>query len=151
MAQDRYDRQIRLWGEDGQETLNHASIHIVGSDGLAFEILKSLVLAGISEFVIIDDAVVEQRDVDTNFFVYPNDIGKSRGQVLKERLLQLSPSVKGLAINESLVEVFSNSSRTLSNASIIIVSNCGEFALVDTSLRLFDDPKKKIFLARYGF
>uniref|UniRef100_A0A913HTE5 ThiF domain-containing protein n=2 Tax=Strongyloides stercoralis TaxID=6248 RepID=A0A913HTE5_STRER len=148
MAQDRYDRQIRLWGEDGQEALNHASIHIVGSDGLAFEILKSLVLAGISEFVIIDDAIVEQRDIDTNFFIYPCDIGKKRGQVLKERLLQLSPSVKGHVVNESPIEVFSSTSKTLWNASIIIVSNCGEFALTETSMRFFDDVEKKIFLAR---
>uniref|UniRef100_A0A0N4ZXF7 NEDD8-activating enzyme E1 regulatory subunit n=1 Tax=Parastrongyloides trichosuri TaxID=131310 RepID=A0A0N4ZXF7_PARTI len=148
MAQDRYDRQIRLWGEEGQEALNYASVHIVGSDGLAFEILKSLVLAGINEFTIIDNATVIQRDVDTNFFIYPTDIGLNRAEVLKNKLLQLSPSVKGFVVDEAPSEVFSNGNDTLWNASIIIVSNCGEIALIETSLRLFDDVEKKIFLAR---
>uniref|UniRef100_A0A183C091 NEDD8-activating enzyme E1 regulatory subunit n=1 Tax=Globodera pallida TaxID=36090 RepID=A0A183C091_GLOPA len=67
--QQRYDRQIRLWGDDGQLSIQQARICVFGSNALAAEILKSLVLAGIGSFHIIDKAVVNHADFGQNFFV----------------------------------------------------------------------------------
>ncbi|KAI1714631.1 thiF family domain-containing protein [Ditylenchus destructor] len=59
----RYDRQVRLWGEEGQQSIQQASVCVLGSSALATEILKSLVLAGVGKFRVIDDAVIGESDL----------------------------------------------------------------------------------------
>jgi amyloid beta precursor protein binding protein 1 len=44
----KYDRQLRLWQSHGQEALEECSILMIGSNNLACEMLKNLVLPGIS-------------------------------------------------------------------------------------------------------
>ncbi|VDL83449.1 unnamed protein product [Nippostrongylus brasiliensis] len=47
MDEVRYDRQLRLWGEEGQSSIARTSVCVLGSSALGTEIVKSLVLAGI--------------------------------------------------------------------------------------------------------
>ncbi|KAI1714882.1 thiF family domain-containing protein [Ditylenchus destructor] len=97
MEQDsvRYDRQVRLWGEEGQQSIQQASVCVFGSSALATEILKSLVLAGVGKFRVIDDAVIGESDLGQNFFTTADDVGKSRAEIVVKNLLELNPSVKG--------------------------------------------------------
>ena len=50
----RYDRQLRLWGDHGQKSLEHASVCLVNATATGTEILKSLVLPGVGSFTILD-------------------------------------------------------------------------------------------------
>ena len=59
----KYDRQIRLWGPHGQKLLSESRILVLGATASASETLKNLVLPGIKEFTIVDDAKIEQRDL----------------------------------------------------------------------------------------
>lgn len=94
--QDRYDRQLRLWGTHGQRKLSQASICCFGSSALACEILKNLVLPGIGSFLIIDNARVTNRDLGQNFFLPPNTVlGDLRAKPVSELLLRLNPTVSG--------------------------------------------------------
>lgn len=83
----RYDRQIRLWGDQGQISIGQASVCVLGSSSIASEILKNLVLAGIKSFHIIDDAKVSQPDLGQNFFIRDIDLGKLRAAVVTQLLL----------------------------------------------------------------
>lgn len=60
---DKYDRQIRLWGAHGQMQLSSSRILCLGASASASETLKNLILPGILEFTIVDSAVVEERDL----------------------------------------------------------------------------------------
>ncbi|VEL14374.1 unnamed protein product, partial [Protopolystoma xenopodis] len=51
-----YDRQIRLWGLDAQNKLKGSRILILGMSGLAAEISKNIVLAGVSCLTIRSQA-----------------------------------------------------------------------------------------------
>lgn len=82
----RYDRQVRLWGEQGQRSIGQTTVAVIGSSALATEILKSLILAGIHSFKIFDDAVVNESDTGNNFFVTQADIRKYRGEVVTNYL-----------------------------------------------------------------
>lgn len=82
----RYDRQIRLWGEEGQSSIEHASVCVLGSSSLAAEIMKSLVLPGVGRFCIIDNAIIDYTDCGQNFFLTKNDYGKPRASVLAKYL-----------------------------------------------------------------
>ena len=61
----RYDRQIRLWGLDSQIKMSEARILILGVNGLANEIAKNLVLAGVGHVCIQDAGVVDEASLAT--------------------------------------------------------------------------------------
>jgi amyloid beta precursor protein binding protein 1 len=52
---DKYDRQLRLWGAHGQKLLSSSHIIVIGSSSAGTETLKNLVLPGVGKFTIIDD------------------------------------------------------------------------------------------------
>ncbi|ODV88991.1 hypothetical protein CANCADRAFT_3631 [Tortispora caseinolytica NRRL Y-17796] len=93
MASQRYDRQLRLWQESGQENLINARILCLGSNTLASETLKSLVLAGIGHVTIVDDVIADESNSSTNFFVNSSSYGQRRAKIISELLKQLNPSV----------------------------------------------------------
>lgn len=43
---EKYDRQIRLWGEEAQSRLEHCHVCLLNGCALGTEILKNLVLPG---------------------------------------------------------------------------------------------------------
>ena len=109
MATDnKYDRQLRLWGSEGQYLLNCSRVCVLNSSGLSSEILKNLVLPGIGFFMIIDDVRVSEKDLGDNFFVTPDDLGKSRAEVVKDWLLELNPDVKGESLDKNVNEILLN-------------------------------------------
>ena len=90
---DKYDRQLRLWGAKGQRALAESSVLCIGSSAAATETLKNLVLPGIGQVLIADDAVVAEKDLGINFFVEEFDRGKTRASVVAQHLSELNPDV----------------------------------------------------------
>ena len=74
---EKYDRQLRLWGDHGQAALGKAKVCLIGATATATEILKSLVLPGIGGFTIVDGKKVTGEDIGNNFFL---DKGRNRFQ-----------------------------------------------------------------------
>jgi amyloid beta precursor protein binding protein 1 len=60
---DKYDRQVRLWGGHGQKCLSDAKVLVLGTSAAATETLKNLVLPGIGEILIVDDHITCERDL----------------------------------------------------------------------------------------
>lgn len=73
---EQYDRQIRLWGAEAQKRMRNSCMLIIGCNGLGAEIIKNIVLAGIS-IIIIDDQFVQENDLETQFFLTQSDIGQN--------------------------------------------------------------------------
>uniref|UniRef100_A0A673H6I1 NEDD8-activating enzyme E1 regulatory subunit n=1 Tax=Sinocyclocheilus rhinocerous TaxID=307959 RepID=A0A673H6I1_9TELE len=59
----KYDRQLRLWGDHGQEALENAHVCLINATATGTEILKNLVLPGIGAFTIVDGHKVSGEDV----------------------------------------------------------------------------------------
>ncbi|KAJ2419904.1 NEDD8-activating enzyme E1 regulatory subunit [Coemansia sp. RSA 2522] len=110
-----YDRQLRLWQKDGQAALERARVVVLGSSTLASESLKNLVLPGIGEFIVVDDALVSEADVRTNFFVRASDVGESRAQSIVRNLCEMNPDVHGQAVVKAPADF-----ADLSNVSLVI-------------------------------
>ena len=90
----RYDRQLRLWGPDGQARLAAASVLCHGSSAVAAEVLKNLILPGIGSVHIVDATLVGERDLGQNFFLQPAHLGLFRGQAVAGQLALLNPDCK---------------------------------------------------------
>ncbi|GAW19984.1 hypothetical protein ANO14919_094780 [Xylariales sp. No.14919] len=93
----KYDRQLRLWAASGQAALESANILLVnsGAGTVGIETLKNLVLPGIGNFVIADDAVVSEPDLGVNFFLDESCLGRPRSECCTRLLLELNPEVHG--------------------------------------------------------
>lgn len=56
MSQTDYDRQKRLWGEEGQSLIENSKIVICGSGNIAKETLKNAAILGIRNIYLISDS-----------------------------------------------------------------------------------------------
>ena len=83
----RYDRQLRLWGDHGQNALEKARVCLIGATATSTEILKSLVLPGVGNFTIVDGKKVTPEDIGNNFFLDNECVNQSRGSVATRCLI----------------------------------------------------------------
>lgn len=91
---ERYDRQIRLWGQHGQNKCSNSKICLINANSLGTEILKGLCLVGIGSFTILDSHKLTPEDVGCNFIPH-SCVGKSRGESVRRMLLDLNNEVSG--------------------------------------------------------
>ena len=109
MATDnKYDRQLRLWGANGQKKLSESCIVLVNATAAGTETIKNLVLPGIGRFHIIDDSpgpAINSSEPFSNFFVFDSHSkesengnggsSRSRAEIATEHLSELNPDVTG--------------------------------------------------------
>lgn len=96
-ASERYDRQLRIWGEGGQARLQNAKVLVLGSSATLGETLRNLVLPGIGQFVVIDDAKVLLSDLSESYLVSPEDKGSFKCYAMAKWATDLNPAVYGEA------------------------------------------------------
>jgi len=56
--------------------MRNATILVVGLKGVATEVIKNIVLAGVGKIVILDDKEVDGEDLGAGFFFTDADVGK---------------------------------------------------------------------------
>lgn len=95
-----YDRQIRLWGVNAQSRLRQSKVLMLGFNGVASEVAKILVLAGIDSLTIVDDKPLQDNDLTSNLFCRPSVQETKNGDIhyrtdhVREKLKILNPLVK---------------------------------------------------------
>eukprot|EP00189_Rhodosorus_marinus_P012350 CAMPEP_0184745742 /NCGR_PEP_ID=MMETSP0315-20130426/8424_1 /TAXON_ID=101924 /ORGANISM="Rhodosorus marinus, Strain UTEX LB 2760" /LENGTH=528 /DNA_ID=CAMNT_0027218067 /DNA_START=149 /DNA_END=1735 /DNA_ORIENTATION=+ len=104
---ERYDRQIRVWGDTVQERLEDAHVCVINSSALGTETLKSLVLPGIGAFTLIDGKNCTVRDLGRNFFVTEDQVKKNvnRAEACSMLLRDLNHAVEGNYVSEDISDV----------------------------------------------
>ncbi|KAG7473585.1 hypothetical protein MATL_G00097440 [Megalops atlanticus] len=116
----KYDRQLRLWGDHGQETLENAHVCLINATASGTEILKNLVLPGIGAFTIVDGHKVSGEDVGNNFFLSSSSIGKNRAQATTELLQELNSDVSGNFVEETPDKLLDNDPEFFHRFSLVI-------------------------------
>ncbi|TQD88656.1 hypothetical protein C1H46_025788 [Malus baccata] len=96
----KYDRQLRIWGEQGQTALEKASICLLNCGPTGSETLKNLVLGGVGSITVIDGSKVEPGDLGNNFMVDESSVGKSKAKCVCQFLQELNDAVKAKFIEE---------------------------------------------------
>lgn len=99
----KYDRQLRLWGANGQQALEKTNVLLINSGPgvVGIEALKNLILPGIGKFTIADESIVDERDLGVNFFLTEESLGKSRAEESCRFLQELNPEVNGTACQKA--------------------------------------------------
>jgi hypothetical protein len=96
----RYDRQMRLWGIEAQQRyysrhsnlstawtslsfrMRNATILVIRLRGVATEVIKNVVLAGIGKLIVMDGENVSEEDLGAGFFFRDGDVGLKVRRVL---------------------------------------------------------------------
>ena len=118
----RYDRQLRLWGDHGQDALERTHVCVINASATGTEILKNLVLPGIGAFTIVDSKFVGPEDLGNNFFLDSDSLGKNRASCTVQLLLELNPEVKGFAVEEDLSSLLSTKPNFFRQFSVVVAS-----------------------------
>nr|XP_023646651.1 NEDD8-activating enzyme E1 regulatory subunit isoform X2 [Paramormyrops kingsleyae] len=116
----KYDRQLRLWGDHGQDALENAHVCVINATATGTELLKNLVLPGIGAFTIVDGHKASGEDVGNNFFLSIDSIGKSRAQAATELLQELNSDVSGNFVEETPDKLLDNDPEFFHRFSLVI-------------------------------
>lgn len=105
---ERYERQIRLFGVEGQEKLARSRVLVVGLGGLGSPATIYLAAAGVGELVVVDGGRVELSNLNRQILYTTRDVGRLKVEVAGERLSELNPHVKVVPVareaDENLLE-----------------------------------------------
>ncbi|XP_015279753.1 PREDICTED: NEDD8-activating enzyme E1 regulatory subunit [Gekko japonicus] len=126
----RYDRQLRLWGDHGQEALELAHVCLICATATGQEILKNLVLPGVGSFTVVDGSQVTGEDVGNSFFLQRSNIGQNRAQCTTELLQELNSDVSGNFVEENPDTLLDNDPSFFCRFNIVIATQLPESTLL---------------------
>ena len=91
---EQFIRTQMLLGKEALEKLSHKKVAIFGVGGVGGYVCEALVRCGIGEFAIIDNDTVAESNLNRQIIALHSTIGRSKVEVMKERMLDINPDVK---------------------------------------------------------
>ncbi|MBQ5352114.1 MAG: ThiF family adenylyltransferase, partial [Bacteroidaceae bacterium] len=90
---ERYARHIILKGigAEGQEKICKGKVLVVGSGGLGSPVLMYLAAAGVGTLGVVDGDVVDLSNLQRQIIHSTDNIGKSKVESARERILTVNP------------------------------------------------------------
>lgn len=117
---DRFDRNIRFFGKDGQEKLRQSHIHVIGCGGLGQHVIQQAAFAGVGAFTLIDDEELSHSNLNRYILAKHDDPipGSRKVDIANRALALIDPGIKVTPIHAPLrsAAVFS----ALKEARIIV-------------------------------
>lgn len=74
---ERYDRQIMVWGAEGQEKLKAATVAVVGVGGLGSPVAYYLTAAGVGRIILVDSEKPELSNLNRQILHWEEDVGRN--------------------------------------------------------------------------
>jgi len=99
-----YSRQLYVLGHDAMRAMKNCKVLISGFDGLAIELVKNIILAGVNSVTIVDDKPITSAECGSNFYLSPGAKAPSRAAYALPKLKELNRYVNVDAITGTLNE-----------------------------------------------
>lgn len=99
-AKNHFERTELLLGETAMAFLHNTSVIIFGVGGVGGWCAESLVRSGIGKITIVDSDCVATSNINRQLVATTKTIGQPKVEVLKNRLLEINPSLKIEAIQK---------------------------------------------------
>ncbi len=105
MDTDRYDRNTKFFGKEGQERLNSVKVAIVGIGGLGTHVVQQLALLGVGELVLIDPQELDRSNFNRYIGVaYDDQVPGTLKVDVGTRIVQkINPGINVVRIPDSLL------------------------------------------------
>jgi len=94
-----FNRQIQLWGEATQKSLQNKKIAIIGSGGLGCTLALALGTSGIGEIHMVDFDTVSNHNIHRQIAFTLEDEGLSKAKAVVALIKSKNPFVKALAFD----------------------------------------------------
>jgi len=88
---DRYDRQIRFFGRDGQERIKSAKVVLMGTGGNGIHVIQQLAYAGVTQWTFVEFDTVAKSNLNRLVAATPADIGNPKTDVATRILNAIHP------------------------------------------------------------
>ncbi len=98
------ERTFLLIGSEGVKKLSKAHILVVGLGGVGAYSAEMLCRAGVGELTIVDGDVVNISNKNRQLLALTSTFGKSKAEIMKDRLFDINPNLKLSVINEYLID-----------------------------------------------
>ncbi|MFJ7168653.1 ThiF family adenylyltransferase [Streptomyces globosus] len=89
-----HDRQARLLGDVGQETLNRLRVAVVGLGGVGSILVEELARLGVGTLVLIDDDTVEATNLPRLVAAGKDDIGQLKTDLAARNAQRANPRIR---------------------------------------------------------
>ncbi|XP_071710815.1 NEDD8-activating enzyme E1 regulatory subunit AXR1-like isoform X2 [Rutidosis leptorrhynchoides] len=146
----KYDRQLRIWGEQGQAALEKASICLLNCGPTGSETLKNLVLGGIGSITVVDGSKVENGDLGNNYMVSESSLGQSKAKCVCAYLQELNDAVKAKFIEEHPLTLIETNPSFFSQFTLVIATQLVEDSMVKLDRICRNANVMLIFARSYG-
>jgi len=95
-----FNRTSLLLGDDVMENIYKKRVIIFGLGGVGSWCAESLIRSGIQELVLVDSDRVCITNVNRQLMATPKTVGQVKVEVLKNRLLEINPHAKIIALQD---------------------------------------------------
>ena len=90
----QFSRFINQIGQDNFKKITKQKVMVFGIGGVGGYVCEALARSGISDFVLIDSDKVEVTNINRQIVADLNTVGKSKVQVMKDRILSINKDAK---------------------------------------------------------
>ncbi|MGN7985495.1 HesA/MoeB/ThiF family protein [Burkholderia sp. 22313] len=91
---ERYDRQMRAFGEEGQAILSSMTVAIVGLGGTGSVAAQQLAHLGVGSFVLVDADVVERTNLNRVVGTMEQSVGRKKVDVAAQMIEHINPNAR---------------------------------------------------------
>ena len=99
-----FDRTISLIGIDKYNKIKNSNILVLGIGGVGGYAVEALVRSGIENITIVDYDKIDITNINRQIIATNDNIGKSKVEEFKNRILSINNDVKVKVINEKISE-----------------------------------------------
>lgn len=112
-----FDRQIRVFGSDGQQTLRALHVGVVGAGGTGSAVCEQLARLGVGTVTLIDDDVVTHPTPTRGYGTTMADLGRPKATVVAESMESIGLGTRFIPIVASIADPGARSA--LANADVV--------------------------------
>ncbi|MBQ9442318.1 MAG: tRNA threonylcarbamoyladenosine dehydratase [Selenomonadaceae bacterium] len=94
MTEDRFQRLKILIGEEKFLKLSSATVAVFGIGGVGSFTAEALARSGIGHLILIDKDNIDVTNINRQIHALTSTVGKSKVEVMRERILEINPAVK---------------------------------------------------------
>jgi len=97
--QERYSRNVRLFGEDGQKRIEECSVAVFGVGGVGSYAAEALARAGVGRMLFVDGDCVEESNINRQLVADYTTMGRPKADVMAERARRVNPDCDAQAMH----------------------------------------------------
>jgi len=101
---DRYDRQIRAFGLEGQRQLQQLRVAIVGLGGTGSVVTQQLAHLGVSDFLLIDPDTIDETNLNRLVGATPADVDSRKVDIACRHIRSINPAARCNAVQADVAD-----------------------------------------------